>query len=343
MKKNHLLIFLLLTLTLASCQKTQTCRVLQLNIWQEGTKVEGGYNAIVQQIIDSKADIVLLSEVRNYNSTRFCDRIVKSLAEKGKTFYSFHSYDSGILSRYPIIDSVHTFPEKGDHGSIQKAVVRINNHEIAAYSAHLDYLNCAYYMVKGYDGNTWAKYDTPFTDVDSILKVNMASERDDAIHTFLASAEQDKKAGRIIILGGDFNEPSHLDWIESTGNMFERQELTIPWTVSTILTEAGYTDAYRQAYPDPVTHPGITYPAYNPEATMKMLTWAPDSDERERIDFVYYLPSPHLTLNEITIYGPASSVSHSTQAHEDSNDQFDMGEGIWPSDHKGILATFSIK
>lgn len=341
MKRLLLLIFA--ATFLLSCSKSQTLKVLQFNIWQEGTVVAGGYEGVVQQIIYSKADIVTLSEVRNYKNTRFCDRIVKSLADKGHTFYSFYSYDTGILSRYPIKDSTTVFPENNDHGSIYKAVVDVNGREVAVYTAHLDYLNCAYYMVKGYDGNTWNKYDKPVTNIDTILQVNIASQRDDAIRDFINEAVKDREKGRIVIIGGDFNEPSHLDWTDETKNMFDRQGLVIPWTVTTMLDKAGFIDAYRYKYPNPVTHPGITYPSYCEGAEIKKLTWAPDADERERIDYIFYTPAKGLTLDDVIIWGPQSSISYSRQVNENTQDKFGIGNSIWPTDHKAVLATFIIE
>lgn len=324
------------------CSSPQTFKVLQFNIWQEGTIVPGGYEGIVQQIIDSKADIITFSEVRNYKNTRFCDRIVKSLAEKGQTFYSFYSYDSGILSRFPIKDSATIFPEKGDHGSIYKAVVDMNGKEAAIYTAHLDYLDCAYYMVKGYDGSTWAKYDKPVTDIDTILLINVKSQRDDAIKLFIEDAAKERANNRIVIIGGDFNEPSHLDWTEETKNMFDRQGLVIPWTVSTLMEKEGFIDTYREIYPNPVTHPGITYPADTEGVDVKKLTWAPDSDERERIDFIHYYPKEGLTLDNAVIWGPNGSISYNERVKDNTQDVFEIGEGIWPTDHKAVLATFTI-
>lgn len=64
--------------------------------------------------------------------------------------------------------------------------------------------------------------------------------------------------------------------------------MIVPWTVSTMLAKAGYRDAYRVLFPNPLTHPGFTYPCYNPLADIQKLTWAPLSDERERIDLIYY-------------------------------------------------------
>lgn len=59
--------------------------------------------------------------------------------------------------------------------------------------------------------------------------------RDDAIARFIKEAEKDKVAGRIVILGGDFNEPSHLDWTEATKDMRDHYGLVVPWDVSVML------------------------------------------------------------------------------------------------------------
>ena len=316
-----------------------TLNVLQFNIWQEGTIVEGGYDAIVQQIIDSEADLIAFSEVRNYNNTRFCDRIVESLKERGETFYSFLSYDSGILSRFPITDSMTIFPWVNDHGSVYKAVVQVGKREIAFYTAHLDYLNCTYYDVKGYSGTTWEKRP-PMTDMDSIMADNIYSQRDDAIRNFIEEAAKDREKGRLVIIGGDFNEPSHLDWTEETKNMYDRQGLIVPWTVSLMLEEAGYKDSYRVMYPDPVKNPGITFPADCPGAPVKKLTWAPDSDERERIDYIHYFPDKDLKLKDAVVWGPSGSINKSERVQE--TERTKIGSGIWPTDHKALLATFEL-
>lgn len=116
-------IFCLLALLLPAmgfCKKEKEITVLQWNIWQEGTMIPGGYEAIVNEIVRLKPDFITLSEVRNYNNTRFCDRLTQSLAKRGETYYSFYSDDSGLLSRYPITDSTTIFPLKDDHGSIYR-------------------------------------------------------------------------------------------------------------------------------------------------------------------------------------------------------------------------------
>lgn len=335
-------LFAISTTAQAKPFKTEKFKVLQFNIWQEGTMVPGGYEALVDQIIESDAEFITLSEVRNYKDTRFCDRIVKSLKDRGHTFYSFYSYDTGLLSRYPIIDSTTIFPCVNDQGSIYRALINRNGQEIALYTAHLDYRNCTYYDIKGYDGSTWEKC-SPMTDVDSIMMDNVKSKRDNAIMSFLAHAKEDKDKGRIIIIGGDFNEPSFLDWTEETKNTLDHNGLVIPWTVSVMLYANGYRDAYREIYPNPVTHPGITYPSDNPLMPTNKLSWTPEADERERIDFIYYSPYKGLKVTDALIWGLKGSICRNKRITETSKDLFKIGKAIWPTDHKAVLVTFELE
>lgn len=338
-----LLILFMVVVCCWACSRKQNVKFLQLNIWQEGTMVKGGYDALVNELVRTDADFVMLSEVRNYHNTRFCDRITASLKAKGKTYYSFYSYDSGLLSKYPLIDSATVFPEKGDHGSIYKLVADMNGREIAVYTAHLDYRNCAYYDVRGYDGDSWGRLEAPLTDVDSILRKNVASQRDDAIRLFLDDAAKERAKGRLIFIGGDFNEPSHQDWTEATKDLADHHGVVIPWTVTTLLTEQGFRDAFRSFYPDPVKNPGYTYPADCRDVDLKRLLWAPEADERERVDYIFYFPAEGLTLSQVSLYGPRGCVRRGVRTPEDTADTFVEPLGIWPTDHKGIIAEFQIQ
>lgn len=333
----------LLLLGMVSCGSERNLKVLQLNVWQEGTIIENGYEALADELARADADFVMLSEVRNYNGSNFSKRITESLRQRGKTYYSFYSYDSGLLSRHPIIDSATIFPEKDDHGSIYKLVSEVDGRRYAIYTAHLDYLSCAYYDVRGYDGNTWDKLPKPLTDVDSIIMKNEASMRDDAIRCFLADAGEERAKGSIIILGGDFNEPSHLDWCEATRNMADHQGLVIPWTVTTLLEKEGYADAYRTKFPDPVKYPGYTYPANNEKAPVEKLSWVPEADERERIDMIFFDPNPSLTLVDAAIVAPRGDIKRGERVVEETADPLIEPLGVWPTDHKGLLVEFSVK
>lgn len=342
MKRLWLFSLLLWTVLCVKAQQKNEFTVLQWNIWQEGTQVKGGYDAIVDEIVRLKPDFVTLSEVRNYKNTRFCDRIVQSLKQRGETYYSFFSYDSGLLSRYPITDSLTVFPLKDDHGSIYKMVSSIRGHRIAVYTAHLDYLSDAYYNVRGYDGSTWKEIPIPQT-VCEVLQVNDASLRDDAIRNFIAEAKKDIAEGTIVILGGDFNEPSHLDWTRETKDLFDHNGLIVPWTVPLLLDNNGFVDTYRELYPDVINYPGFTFPADNPLIPVEKLTWAPKADERDRIDYVFYHPHPAIELKDAVIFGPCGSIVNSKRMPEESKDRFLLPLGVWPTDHKGLLVTFGLK
>lgn len=45
--------------------------------------------------------------------------------------------------------------------------------------------------------------------------MNDQSKRPQQIQDFLTRAKQDIASGKVVILGGDFNEASHLDWTEA--------------------------------------------------------------------------------------------------------------------------------
>ena len=72
------------------------------------------------------------------------------------------------------------------------------------------------------------------------------------------------------------------------------------------------------------------------------LAWAPKADERDRIDFIFYDPSQNLSLKDIVIIGPSSSILRNQRVEEESEDPFIAPVNIWPTDHKALLATFSM-
>lgn len=341
--KYLLTLFLLLTgMLTASAQKNREISVLQWNIWQEGTMVPGGYDAIIDEIVRLKPDFVTFSEVRNYNHTRFCDRIVRSLSERGMQYYSFFSDDTGLLSHYPIIDSTVVYPLHDDHGTVHRLVSKIGNQEFAVYTAHLDYLKDAYYNVRGYDGSSWQEIPIP-TSISEVLAYNDDSFRDDGIRAFIRKAKTDVEEGRIVFLGGDFNEPSHLDWIRETKDLYDHHGLIIPWTVTLALDNAGFMDAYRTAYPDVLKYPGFTYPSDNKDMKTDRLTWAPKADERDRIDYIFYYPDDRLKLKSAVIFGPSKVILRNQRVDSNSRDRFIEPLGVWPTDHKGLFVKFNYK
>lgn len=341
---NRLLILLILLIT---CCKPETynkteLKVLQFNIWQEGSVVPEGYSAVVDEIVRSEADLIALSEVRNYNDILFSERIVNSLEEKGLKYYMYPSYDTGILSKYPIISFTMLYDIENDHGTISKAIIDINSTEVAFYSGHLDYQNCALYLPRGYHGSTWEKLPEIITDIEKITAVDLASQRDEQVNAFIKDARKEIQKGRLVIYGGDNNEPSFLDWTSATKDLYDHNGLVMPWNNSKELHKNGFNDAYRELYPDPVSHPGFTFPANNEDINLEKLVWSPEADDRDRIDYIFYYPDERIELVNIILIGPSGSIVKNKRLEDDFKDPLVKPLGIWPTDHRALLATFHL-
>ncbi len=318
-----------------------TLRILAFNIWLEGTGAPDGLDHVVETIRMADPDVILLSEAGAATNA-----IAEALSTPEKKYYAASSDDAGIVSAFPIID-------EADLPYAKKAVLDIHGREVTTYAAHLYYRNYATYLPRGYGGGVdepseFAKYDWdklpngPVLDVGKVLKVNADSGRPDVIGRIVADAAGERAMRRAVFLGGDFNEPSVLDWTAATGSLFDHQGLTIPWQTTALLQDAGYVDAYRSEYPNPVTHPGFTWPSDNPDKAVSDLTWAPDADERDRIDFIFHRPAPGVRLVGAGIVGPRSTIVRSERVVEDTDDNFLPIPEHWPSDHKAVLATYRL-
>lgn len=342
------LITLSLILWLVSCSKSQAIEkdsqftVFQMNLWCGGTKVPGGFWGIVGVLEEIDADVVFLCETQE----GLIPRVVSALEERGIKYYeSSLSVKGVILSK--IKPSRVCIIERDEGRAMLKANITIEGCPIAFYSGHTDYRNYACYMPRGYSGTTWKKIDAPIIDEDIVLKSNRLSYRDESIRAFVEDAEKEIVKGCCVIMGGDLNEPSHLDWQADTKYLFDHNGAIINWDCSVMLYEAGFKDSFREIYPNPVKNPGFTFPAGNKlaeDAKLEKLAWAPEADERDRIDFIYYRANNNsLTLKTCTLVGPGETVLRNEIVPNDSEDTFITPKSVWPSDHKGNLATFALK
>lgn len=129
--------------------------------------------------------------------------------------------------------------------------------------------------------------------------MNDQSKRPQQIQDFLTRAKQDIASGKVVILGGDFNEASHLDWTEAVKNLYDHRGTVINWSSTATLSKAGFKDSYRVLYPDEVNYPGFTWPAQS--------SWTPKSDERDRIDYIFYYDNGNISVSDSYIVGPKHS------------------------------------
>lgn len=144
------------------------------------------------------------------------------------------------------------------------------------------------------------------------------------------------EAGEPVILAGDFNEPSHLDWTERYARLgadrWAGNPTGIPlrhkvaWPGSRRLAEAGFRDAYRLAKPDEVEHPGNTWTPIHPNGTPGREVFA--EQPQDRIDMVYF-------------HGDAFDVIDA-QVVGESPETSDIVYTPWPSDHRGVVVTLRL-
>lgn len=330
--------------------KSTELKVFQINLWHEGTKVPGGYRNILDVIDEIDADVVLLCEIRNRSDRDgLLPRLKEDLRKRGKQYYGgTQGLSVGILSKIEPEKMEKCAIVPGDEGrAMLKATLNIGGRPVSLYACHLDYTHYECYMPRGYSGTSWKKIAAPVTDEKEVLAANRLSYRDESIAAFIEESRRDIENGSIVIMGGDFNEPSHLDWQADTKDLFDHNGAVINWDCSVMLHKAGFVDSYRKKYLNAVKYPAFTFPAGNKtaeKAKLEKLAWAPEADERDRIDFIYYHASPKtMTLKDCIIVGPAETVVRGKIVAPDSKDKFLTPESTWPSDHKGTLATFRIK
>jgi hypothetical protein len=143
------------------------------------------------------------------------------------------------------------------------------------------------------------------------------------------------EANEKVILVGDFNEPSHLDWTER----FAREgidrwvknpteipmKFAIEWKGSRALEDIGLSDAYRTVNADEIGKPGFTWTPPYPNGTPGRQDY--DNQVLVRIDRIYY-NSPGLNCK---------SASLVTDLNGDGEIKLN---GDWPSDHWAVFTEF---
>ncbi|MEM9801450.1 MAG: endonuclease/exonuclease/phosphatase family protein [Planctomycetota bacterium] len=267
--------------------------VLAWNIWHGGREdgEDVGPARVVDVIRESGADLVAMQET--YGSG---ERIAEALE------FEFHPRGTNvsIFSRYPIVEDISVFEEFKCAGAL---VGLPGGRRLAFYSVWLPY-----------SGEIWAAETRDTGDPASMLAACEASAADLAamwagIEERLSAQEYE---GVPIVIAGDFNSMSHLDYGEVGVDQYE---VVVDWPTSHVLAAAGFRDAYREC---------------NPRIDRRRdATWTPrfPDQEQDRIDFVHYRPGK----------APAdrwrATESRVIREHPDG----------FPSDHAAVLARFRVE
>jgi endonuclease/exonuclease/phosphatase family metal-dependent hydrolase len=214
-----------------------------------GKKV--GVDRVTDVIKGIDPDIVILQET---------ERSGEIIADALGYYFFRRSNSLTVLSRYPFGKSYDIY-SPDTFGCI--TVITENGKEIFVCPVMLDSKpNTNAYVMTG--------QAIPDTIINREMETRGLQMR--FILGELASFSLNKQ--NTLIIAGDFNSGSHLDWTEKTRK--EHYGIVVDYPVSTMLEEEKFTDTYRAVNPDETEHPGIT--------------WSPvfKNTLQDRIDFIYY-------------------------------------------------------
>lgn len=126
-----------------------------------------------------------------------------------------------------------------------------------------------------------------------------------------------KKTDEIpLILGGDLNIWSHLDWPEETREIHDGP--VVNWWTTSMFENTGLIDSCREVLPNLIEYPGITWDQ-------------PGRKDEHRIDYIFYKGEKIKALKSII-------------KKENAGDKILINEEtyMYPSDHGFVLSTFQI-
>ncbi|SNZ00992.1 LamG-like jellyroll fold domain-containing protein [Flagellimonas pacifica] len=271
----------------------QHLKVLSWNIWHGGHRYGEvvGLQRVIETIKSTNADIIGL--VETYGSGEI---IADSL---GYYFYLISS-NLSIMSRYPISETITAFKPFNFGG----AKLKIGKEkELIFFDAWLHYLPD--YGKGIIEENKTPKEliidegETRYAEIKEIIK---------EIKPYLKNTTNIP-----VIMAGDFNGGSHLDWNEETKAI--HYNTVVEWPVSKLMVKSGFIDSYRELHLNPLLDPGFTW-------TPRAATSSTKYGLRDRIDYVYYQGK---TLSAIE-----SKV-------------IDYHPIMFPSDHAGVITVFRVE
>ena len=304
----YIYLFLLLFLANHGLSTNAASQEVTVMVWNilHGGKTESlpadGRPTIIDVIKDSGADVVLMIET--YGSAPM-------IAEALDYEHTLLSSNLCIYSRFPITKQL-LFPDQIDAFNFGGAEILIEGRPVVLF-------------------NTWLHYlpDTRLVPLEASEREIIAWEnegsRDEEIQAILeAIAPFVDNADTVpVIMGGDFNSHSHLDWTEETRNMFNHGSAVVEWGISKAMTDAGFVDTHRYIYPDPVENIGTTWLATN----------ASSFTREDRIDYLYSQGEGLTIKASETVAAPLGQAF----AYRERTYPF------FPSDHGFVLTTFELK
>ncbi|MET2983705.1 endonuclease/exonuclease/phosphatase family protein [Aureibaculum conchae] len=306
-------------------------KVMTWNIWGK-LNLEPRYTInnktarqrVIDILEDSEADIITMTET--YGSA-------KAIADALKFNYYTPSPDANltIFSRYPL-ENFGNIKGLSPFSFITATVNLPNNKKIKVYNIWLTSGGRHIVEIKNKKLS-----DEAFNkgDENRYEHIKQLLEHEDLKKDFLNKKEVP------IIVAGDFNCVSHLDYTEETKAKKLNYNRIIPNKVSLAMTDVGFKDSYRIANPKITketlgytwTTVGLEYIYESGQGFVPIKTKIhPEPQYRNpftRIDYIYYAGDMLETINSKTIIHHKSNIKRSFPE--------------FPSDHGAVLTTFRLK
>lgn len=291
-------------------------KVMTFNAWGAGSNEGKSIDETVAVIRALSPDIIGFQEIRPESVACTAEKCPAGPASLAPQLAAALGYDlleqladnellwaNAILSRFPI-EAV----SKGGLG----AQFSVQGKRVVLFNIHLtDYPYQPYQLLKIPYGN--AAFLTTAAEAEeeairargpgrSLLEDDLATVKD----------------ADVILITGDFNEPSHLDWT-AAAVAAGLHPLVVKWPFTLALHEAGFIDTFRAAHPDEVEKPGFTW--------SPMMKTDDPNDHRDRIDYIF-------------VRGDRVKVKSSVVVGENS-DWTDQVIEPWPSDHRAVMSVIT--
>ncbi len=268
-------------------------RAMSFNIWVGGTQSQP-LEKTIEVLQFSKADIVGVQEPG------------PNLPKIAAGLKWNRSDDASIVTKFEIVEE---WKVEGNRWGGAKLKLADGSH-VLVYNDHFNPYPYGPYEVR----------DKKATTAAQAIAVEENAGRVDQMKRVLANLAARPDRNLPVIFTGDFNTPSHLDWVRSTQ---ERNfGLVVSWPVTRLAAEAGFKDGFRTVHSDPLRKPGFTWSPGYPVGKLEA------NDVMDRIDFVLFRGA--LRPKNAWVVGETGPVS-------------DLAVDPWPSDHRAVAVEFEVE
>lgn len=272
---------------------TDSClfKLMQWNIWNGGIHL--GYNGkerIIDELRNAHADSYHLQEAYG---------IQKYAADTLGLHLNTRSYLDNLaqLSRYPLT----SLPSRRSFYSCPSVLTLPDGRQLITVDCWLRYAFRPEYTSlvanRGMDPSVWVAEDSllALKDIQRIIEEDLPRNNADSLP---------------ILLSGDFNSFSHLDWTARSADLHYGYG-PIDFPASKYMISHGFIDTFRYLHPDERLHPGCT--------------WAPIYGQNlySRIDFIYSKGDVLPLLSKV--------IRSSSET-----------DFVWPGDHAAVITVFKL-